>query len=66
MEDLHPARTAEERGRFVYRQCARLEPPLEGRAVPGHFVNGSFNDLADRRQLGWHADYKQLLAGGNQ
>lgn len=66
IEDLHPARTAEERGRFVYRQCARLEPPLEGRAVPGHFVNGSFNDLADRRQLGWHADYKLLLAGGDQ
>lgn len=66
IEDLHRTRTAEERGRFVYRQCARLEPPLEGRAVPGHFVNGSFNDLADRQQLGWHVDYRKLLAGSDQ
>lgn len=66
VEDLHHTRTAEERGRFVYRQCARLEPSLEGRAVPGHFVNGSYNDLADRQKIGWHVDYKELLAGGDQ
>lgn len=59
--DLHPDKSAAVRGRLVYRQCAQYQAPLEGRAVPAHFVHGSFNDLADRRRVGWHADYESLL-----
>lgn len=59
--DLHSDRSAPVQGRLVYRQCAQHQAPLEGRAVPGHFVHGSYNDLADRRLVGWHADYKALL-----
>lgn len=61
--DLHGDKAAAVQGRLVYRQCAQHQAPLEGRAVPGHFVHGSFNDLADRRRLGWHADYQALLDG---
>lgn len=61
--DLHGDKTAVVQGRLVYRQCAQHQAPLEGRAVPGHFVHGSFNDLADRRRIGWHADYESLLDG---
>lgn len=59
--DLHPDRSAPVQGRLVYRQCAQHQVPLEGRVVPGHFVHGSFNNLADRRRVGWHADYEALL-----
>lgn len=59
--DLHADHAMPVRGRLLYRQCARHQSPLEGRAVPGHFVHGSFNDLADRRLLGWHSEYETLL-----
>jgi hypothetical protein len=59
--DLYADKDAAFRGRMVYRQCAQLQAPLEGRAVPGHFVNGSFNALADVLRLGWHPDYQSLL-----
>ncbi len=59
--DLHTDRSAPVQGRLIYRQCAQHQAPLEGRVVPGHFVHGSFNDLADRRRVGWHADYDTLL-----
>lgn len=61
--DLHADKPAEVQGRLVYRQCAQHQAPLEGRVVPGHFVHGSFNDLADRRRVGWHADFDKLLEG---
>jgi hypothetical protein len=59
--DLHADKDPAFRGRMTYRQCARLEAPLEGRAVPGHFVHGSFNALADVLRLGWHPEYESLL-----
>ena len=59
--DLHGERPAAVQGRLIYRQCAQHQAPLEGRVVPSHFVHGSFNDLADRRRLGWHRDYLTLL-----
>lgn len=66
VSDLHSDKSPEVQGRLIYRQCAQHQSPLEGRAVPGHFVHGSFNDLADRRQLGWHADFNALLDGEEQ
>jgi hypothetical protein len=59
--DLHADKSAAFRGRAAYRQCARIEAPLEGRAVPSHFVHGSFNALADIPRLGWHPEYQALL-----
>jgi hypothetical protein len=61
--DLHGDKPVKVQGRLAYRHCAGHQEPLEGRAVPGHFVHGSFNDLADRRRLGWHPDYEALLGG---
>lgn len=59
--DLHADKDASLRGRLVYRRCSLLQAPLEGRAVPGHFVHGCFNALADIMRLGWHPDYEALL-----
>jgi len=48
-------------GRALYGKCAQAAVPLEGREVPRHFVPGCFNDLADRRAVGWHPNFKKLL-----
>lgn len=64
--DLHGEKPAPVQGRLIYRQCAQHQAPLEGRVVPGHFVHGSYNDLADRRRLGWHGDYHALLDGDGE
>jgi hypothetical protein len=61
VSDLYAAKDGPFRGRLSYRRCAQLQPPLDGRAVPGHFVHGCFNELADSMRLGWHPDYQSLL-----
>jgi hypothetical protein len=53
-------------GRTVYNRCARLQPSLEGKEVPGHFVHGSLNALAERRLLGWHPRYVQMFDEGEE
>ncbi|MDF1848285.1 MAG: hypothetical protein P1U69_13885 [Parvibaculaceae bacterium] len=56
------------RGLLVYHRCCQIPPvPLQGRVVPGYFIVGTFNDLADRSVIGWHPDYLTLIeseAGG--
>jgi hypothetical protein len=59
--DLYAEKDAALRGRLVYRRCAQLQAPLDGRAVPGHFVHGCFNSLADEMRLGWHPNYCSIL-----
>ncbi|TMJ48216.1 MAG: hypothetical protein E6G85_25425 [Alphaproteobacteria bacterium] len=61
VSDLYATKDAPFRGRQSYRRCAQLQPPLDGRAVPGHFVHGCFNVLADSMRLGWHPDYQAFL-----
>lgn len=61
IQDIYSDKTQEAQGRIVYNRCAAMEVPLDGRAVPGHFTHGSFNDLADRRKLGWHPEHQTLL-----
>jgi hypothetical protein len=61
ISDLHRDHLPTVRGRLAYRRCAVLEAPLDGRAVPLHFVHGCFNALADDRRLGWHPDYETLI-----
>lgn len=48
-------------GRRLFQKCGQFHAPLDGRAVPGHFVNGSYNTLADLLRIGWHPDYKTLI-----
>lgn len=61
IEILHPTLAAGKRGRAVYSRCLTANPALDGHAVPGFFIHGSFNALAEYRRLGWHPDYMQLL-----
>lgn len=61
VQDTYSGKTQKAQGRIVYSRCAAMEVPLDSRAVPGHFTHGGFNDLADRRELGWHPEYQALL-----
>ncbi len=61
VRDTYTEKTQQAQGRIVYSRCAAMEVPLDSRAVPGYFTHGSFNDLADRRMLGWHPEHEILL-----
>lgn len=61
VDDTMSASTDVQRGRALYRRCSNAKLPLEGRALPAHFIPGSFNGLADDRQLGWHPDHLKLF-----
>lgn len=61
VEDLSGAKDEEQRGRIVYRQCAAVQLPLEGRTLPNHFVEGAYNILADSLRVGWHPSYAALM-----
>jgi len=64
IEDTHENVRPEAKGRLTYNRCGALRAPLAGRDVPGHFVHGSFNALAEDLRLGWHPNFKELLGGG--
>lgn len=52
----------EDRGRLLYVKCCEAPPiELEQRVVPGHFMPGSLNAIADRAEIGWHSDFATLL-----
>lgn len=49
-------------GLLVYHKCCQATPvPLQGRVVPDHFMTGSFNDLANRNEIGWHPAYLKFM-----
>jgi hypothetical protein len=61
LEDTRPELESKMRGRKLYVCCVGSPLNLERREVPGFFVPGSYNDLANRLELGWHPDYKMLV-----
>jgi hypothetical protein len=61
VKETYSEKPQEAQGRIVYSRCAAMEVPLDSREVPGHFTHGGFNDLADRRKLGWHPEHQALL-----
>lgn len=61
LKDTFPNKDNVIQGRTTYNRCSVLDVPLESRVVPGHFTHGGFNDLANRKKLGWHVEYKTLL-----
>ena len=51
-----------DRGQLLYLECCKgPSEKLQDLAVPGHFLTGSLNDLANRRKIGWHPSFKSLL-----
>ncbi len=63
IEDLLTDKDEETRGRTVYRRCVSHQAPLDGRNVPGYFIPGTFNMLADNVRVGWHPHYADYFPG---
>lgn len=66
VEDVHSGLSEPERGRRVYRECSKVQLPLDGQSLPSHFIAGAFNDLAEGLRLGWHPSYAALFKGDSQ
>lgn len=41
-------------------------PPLRSGSQPAFFVQGTYQQMADTLQVGWHANFKELLKEVNQ
>ena len=63
IEDVQGSCSPQDRGRRLYRRCAELQLPLEGRTVPDYFVSGEYNCLAENCRLGWHPEFKTMFPG---
>ena len=50
-----------EKGKYLYAECSNHHATLEGLTVPNHFTPGGFHALADKKEVGWHSNYKTLL-----
>lgn len=61
IEDTQASSDEPARGRALYRRCAAIALPLDGQALPSHFVAGAYNCLADVRRIGWHPSYQTLF-----
>lgn len=61
IEDMHAERDEPRRGRTLYRRCTETVVPLEGQALPSHFIAGAYNCLANVRRLGWHPQYMTMF-----
>jgi hypothetical protein len=61
VSDVHAEKDSAVRGRIVYRRSAQMQPALDGQSVPGHFIHGCLNKLADSKTIGWHPDFIELL-----
>lgn len=57
VEETQASLGSEVRGRQLYRRCVTHQAAIEGRSVPGYFIPGTFNMLADTARVGWHPDY---------
>lgn len=66
VEDQFSTYDKKRRGREVYRGCLKTVVPLEGRVLPDHFIAGEYNDLSNRRLLGWHPQYADLFPPEDQ
>lgn len=52
---------AKSRGQLLFSKCSQVKRALDGREVADHFIHGSFQDLSERKVLGWHDDFIALL-----
>jgi hypothetical protein len=50
-----------DKGRALYLKCSLLAPKINGKEIPSHFTNGTFQYLSNDQIIGWHPRYKELL-----
>jgi hypothetical protein len=60
-ELLHAAHSDVERGKILYSDCCLHKARIRAVEMTSGFTQGSFHELADSRDIGWHPQYLQLL-----
>lgn len=50
-----------DKGRALYLECSLLTPKINGKEIPEHFTNGTFQYLSNDKIIGWHPKYKEIL-----
>jgi hypothetical protein len=60
-ELLHAAHPEVERGKILYSDCCLHRARIRAIEMTAGFTQGSFHELADSRDIGWHPQYLQLL-----
>jgi hypothetical protein len=66
-----PASEAEERSkgqalfRWAFQDAWREVPPIQPEWKTPYLVRGSYQELANKRTVGWHPRYRELLDGGD-
>lgn len=55
-------RDGKEQGQFTFLECMEHEACIDGLETPRHFIRGSWHALADDFAIGWHPQYKGILA----
>ena len=59
-------RPPEHQGQLLLVECMKHTAPVENLQAPPHFIPGCFHVLADDLKVGWHPDFKKLLATNNR
>ncbi|MFN7921671.1 MAG: ABC-three component system protein [Bryobacteraceae bacterium] len=57
----HPGHDTIQKGQLLLTDCALHDQRLQGLDIPRFLTCGSFHALADKPEIGWHPDFKNLL-----
>lgn len=53
--------TSEERGQLLYHDCKERQTTIGSQPSLSHFVRGTYHNLANENELGWHESWNDLL-----
>ena len=51
----------EERGQLLYHDCKERQATIGSQPVLSHFVRGTYHNLANEYEIGWHESWNDLL-----
>lgn len=51
----------EERGQLLYHDCKERQATIGTQPVLSHFVRGTYHNLANENEIGWHESWNDLL-----
>lgn len=64
VETLETDKTLIQQGVKLLLLCMKKETRIQKVDVPAYFARGSFHEIANEQKIGWHPDWKALVATG--
>ena len=58
----HGDKNAPDQGQLTYTDCMEHDATMDGLETPKPFIRGSWHALADDLTIGWHPNYRTVLA----